>query len=154
VTTRQQIAVMGAVIVGALAATDLYVYRTPNSTAQSTTADNPCYINNGLGSTAALQTGNCRNRSGRFLGLRMVNTSVTKAYLKMYNLSVAPICNSANGLQEIIPIPANENGGGIVDTNSNYFYNAGVGYCLVGQPTATDASAPPAGVFGSIRTGN
>lgn len=153
-TRIQQVGILGAVIVAALAATDLYVYRTPTSSGQSTTADNPCYINNGLGSTATVQSGNCRNRSGRFLGLRMVNVSPTKAYLKLYNLATAPVCTSPNGLQEIIPIPANENGGGIVDTNSNYFYNTGVGYCLVGMGTATDNSAPPAGVFGSIRTGN
>src|SRR5262245_43857569 len=127
-TRGVQLAVLGGTVLAALVAADLYYVRTPVATAQ--TADNPCYINNGLGSTAAVASANCRNRAGRFLGLRMVNVTGTKAFLKTYNLATAPVCNSPNGLVEIIPIPANENGGGIVDSNSNYFYNAGFGYCL------------------------
>jgi|SRR5215475_13391169 len=154
-TRGVQLAVLGGAIVAALVGADLYYVRTPGAGAQTSTADTPCYINNGVGSTAAVATANCRNRSGRVLGLRMVNTSGMPAFLKMYNLSAAPVCSSATGLQEIIPIPANPMGiGGIVDPTMNFFYNAGVGYCLVGMGTATDASAPPAGIYGAIRTGN
>jgi hypothetical protein len=84
----------------------------------------------------------------------MVNTSGALAFLKLYNVAAMPNCSSATGLQEIIPIPYNMQGGGIVDPTMNFFYNAGVSFCLVGGGTATDASAPPAGVYGTIRTGN
>jgi hypothetical protein len=143
---------LGGILVAALAATDLYVYRTPTSSSQSTTADTPCYINNGVGSTAAVTSGSCRNRSGRFLGGRIVNTSATPAFLRLYNLATVPICSSSEGFQESIPIPPNYSG--IVDTNSNYFYNTGVGYCLTGGGTNNNNTPAPAGVFGSIRTGN
>jgi len=152
---NSQLAVLGAAVVAALVGADLYYVRTPGSGAQSQTSDTPCYINKGVGSVAAVDSQNCRNRSGRFLGLRMVNMSGMPAFLKLYNLATPPICTSANGLQEIIPIPnAGMNPSGIVDISSNYFYNTGLGYCLVGAGTAVDNSPPPAGVYGAIRTGN
>jgi hypothetical protein len=82
----------------------------------------------------------------------MVNTSATPAFLRMYNLSTSPLCTSAAGFQESIPIPPNYSG--IVDISTNYFYNAGVGYCLTGGGAANNNTPPPAGVYGVIRTGN
>jgi len=154
-TRNQSLAILGGVIVAAIAATDLYVYRTPTSSGQSTTADNPCYIHMGVGSLAAVDSQNCRNRAGRLLGLRLVNTSGMPAFLRLYNLPTPPVCSSANGFQESIPIPYAMGGvSGIVDISANFFYNAGVGYCLTGAGTNNDNSPPPAGVYGVIRTGN
>jgi hypothetical protein len=151
-TRNSQLAILGAAIVAALAGADLYYVRTPAGNAQSQTADTPCVINGGVGSTAAVESKNCRNRSGRLLGIRVVNTSMTPAFLRMYNLPVAPVCTANTGFQESIPIPPNFSG--IVDVTANYFYNMGVGYCLTGGGAATDNTPPPAGVYGNIRTGN
>jgi hypothetical protein len=152
VTRNASLAVLGGAILAALVGADLYYVRTPAVTAQ--TADTPCYINNGVGSIAAVASGNCRNHSGRLLGFRMVSTSGTLAFLRLYNLATPPVCSSAVGFQESIPIPANMTGSGIVDTASNFFYNQGLGYCLTGGGGNNDNTAPPAGVFGVIRTGN
>jgi hypothetical protein len=150
--SRTQLAVLGGAIVAALVGADLYYVRTPQSTAQSQTADTPCVINGGVGSIAMVESKNCRNRSGRLLGIRVVNTSMTPAFLRLYNLPVAPVCTANTGFQESIPIPPNFSG--IVDPTMNFFYNMGIGYCLTGGGGATDNTAPPAGVYGNIRTGN
>jgi len=133
----------------------LYLTRTPTVEAQQQQqTTTPCRINGGVGSTGALEMQNCRNVGGSVRGLRFINTSSQLAFLKLYDLRTMPVCSSANGFQESIPIPYNVQGGGIVDIVTNWHFNQGVAYCLTGGPAANNASPPPAGVFGALSIGN
>jgi hypothetical protein len=115
----------------------------------------PCYLNNGVGSTAAVITHNCRNVASTIQGFRVVNMSASPAFLRLYNLRTSPNCASATGFQESVPIPANSmQGGGIVEPVMSFRYSQGVGFCLTGGGAANDNTAPPAGVYGVIAVGN
>jgi hypothetical protein len=146
------IAALGAFTLGVVASA-LIIHVPPPVEAQINQQTVPCRINSGLGSTAVATHASCRNVQASLRGLRFVNVSSNLAYLKLYNLRSDPVCSSADGLQEIIPIPYNAQGGGIVDQVTNFLYSQGIGYCLVGGSGATNASPPPAGVYGVIAIG-
>jgi hypothetical protein len=111
----------------------------------------PCYINQGVGTTAAVASGLCRNTEAVIKGIRFVNISAMPAFLRLYNTSSTPICSSATGFVESIPIPPNYSG--IVDLVTNFRYSQGVGYCVTGGGANNNNTAPPAGVYGVIAIG-
>lgn len=122
--------------------------------AQSSVAFTPCYIKGGTGTLAdTTNHANCKATPGNFYGFRAINTSATLAYLKMYDLATDPTCSSATGFIESIPIPASATGAGAIEpSNSPIAYAAGIAYCVTGGSASTDNSAPPAGVFITLKT--
>jgi hypothetical protein len=112
-----------------------------------------CYIKAGVGTLAdTTNHANCKNTAGNFYGFRAVNTSATLAYLRMYNLTTDPVCTVATGFVESIPIPASATGAGAIDTSVIPInYPTGIGYCVTGGGGNTDNTAPPAGVYITIK---
>lgn len=122
-----------------------------NVMATATTTDSSlgCYII----SAASTNSTNCKGSAGNFYGLRIINTTSTIYYLRLYNLASAPTCSSATGFIESIPIPhATGTGAGIVDTsNLPIGYTTGIGYCLTGGSSSTDNTNAATGLFGVIK---
>ena len=106
---------------------------------------------------ASTNATNCKASAAGFIGLRAINVSNTKAYLRTYNLAVDPTCSSATGFVETIPIPADtagSGGAGVIQapslTSILTSYGTGFGYCVTGGGGNTDNTAPPAGVYITI----
>ncbi len=110
-----------------------------------------CYVNAGVGSTASTNAQNCKPAGGFITGIRMVNTSATLGYLRLYNLAAAPTCSSATGFVESIPIPANASGAGLVDVTAPVLYATGIGFCITGGGGNNDNTNAPAGIFGVVK---
>lgn len=123
---------------------------TPSSvgtTATTTDSSLGCYIL----STASTNSNNCKGSAGNFYGVRVVNTTATLYYLRLYNASGAPTCSSATGFIETIPVPASATGAGIMAVVTIPIgYTTGIGYCLTGGSSSTDNTNAAAGIFGAI----
>lgn len=87
---------------------------------------------------------------GNVYTIRMVNTTATLYYLRMYNLATAPTCSSATGFVETIPIPASATGAGIAITQYPQGYTTGIAFCLTGGPGSTDNTNAATGVFVTV----
>lgn len=120
----------------------------PGTTATTTNSALGCY----LVSAASTNATNCKASGGNFYGFRFINTTGTLYYLRLYNLSSSPSCNSATGFVESIPIPANTSGAGIVafSANAPIGYSAGIGFCFTGGSSSSDNTAAAVGVFGAL----
>jgi hypothetical protein len=114
---------------------------------------------NGIGATsgcalvsaASTNSTNCKASAGNFYGFRIVNTTATLYYLRMYNLASAPTCSSSTGWVESIPIPASTTGAGIVAINLHgENYSTGIGYCFTGGASSTDNTNAATGVYGRL----
>lgn len=114
----------------------------------------PCYIAQGTGSTGAVVSASCRNVPVTLRGISFVNISGTLAFLRLYNTRTPPVCSSAAGFVESIPIPTATTGSGIVDIVRNFQYSQGLGFCLTGGSANNNNAPPPAGVFGVIALSN
>jgi hypothetical protein len=117
------------------------------------TAASACYVKSGTGTlNDTTNHANCKASAGNLYGVRAINTSATLAYLKLYNLTTDPTCSSATGFIESIPIPAQATGAGFIDpANLAINYTTGIGYCVTGAGANTDNSAPPAGVYITLK---
>jgi hypothetical protein len=56
-----------------------------------------------LQSAATTNATNCKASQASVWGVRLVNTTTTIYYLRLYNLAAAPTCSSATGFMETIP---------------------------------------------------
>jgi hypothetical protein len=112
-----------------------------------------CYVKAGTGTLAdTTNHANCKASAGNLYGVRAVNTSATIAYLRLYNLATDATCTSATGFVESIPIPALATAYALVDTGSVPIgYAVGIAYCVTGAGASTDNSAPPAGVYITLK---
>jgi hypothetical protein len=124
--------------------------------AQMVTALSPatgCYVKSGTGTVAdTTNHASCSAVPTQMYTIRAVNTSATLAYLRLYNLATDPTCSSATGYVESIPIPASTAGAGLADPSAvPIAYTTGLGYCVTGGSGSTDNTAPPAGVFITIK---
>jgi hypothetical protein len=116
-------------------------------TASSTNAVSACY----LVSAASTNATSCKGSAGNFYGIRMVNTTATLYYLRLYNTAGAPTCSSATGFIESIPIPASATGAGIVSISPLAInYATGIGFCFTGGSSSTDNTNAATGIFGAI----
>lgn len=102
--------------------------------------------------TASTNAINCKASAANFYGVRAVNASGTIAYLRLYNLAVAPTCSSATGFIESVPIPAAAGGFPtvaleIIPTQ----YGTGIGFCVTGGGTSTDNTNAVAGTYIKIK---
>lgn len=118
------------------------------TTAATTDAASTCYIT----SAASTNSTNCKNAAGNVYGVRVVNTTSTIYYLRMYNTSSAPTCSSATGFVESIPLPEADGGGaGISFPNAApQAYGTGVSFCLTGGGGSTDNTNAATGVYVTI----
>lgn len=106
----------------------------------------PCYIT----SAASTNATNCRATPGRLMSGRIINTTSTIYYLRLYNLAAAPTCSSATGFVETIVVGHSSGaGGGTVFFNgpSGDAYSAGIGFCLTGGGSSTDNTNAATGVY-------
>lgn len=105
-----------------------------------------------LTSAATTNSTLVKNAAGNVYGFRLINTTSTIYYLRMYNSSVAPTCSSATGFIESIPVP-HATGTGSGYTAMQPFgqgYSTGIGYCLTGGGGSTDNTAAATGVYITI----
>lgn len=106
-----------------------------------------CY----LVSAASNNATNCKASAGSLYGIRIVNTTDTIYYLRLYNLASAPTCSSATGFIESIPIPASTDGNGVVWSTMNpVAYSTGIGFCFTSGSSSTNNGSAATGVFGAI----
>lgn len=98
--------------------------------------------------TASTNATNCKGSAGNLYSYEFVNTTATLAYVRLYNLSSSPTCNSATGFIRSIPVPASTTGAGIVrDLPVPVNYGTGIGFCVTGGGSSTDNTNAPAGVY-------
>lgn len=120
----------------------------PGATAVTGNSALGCYII----SAASTNSNLCKNAAGNIYGFRIVNTTATLYYLRLYNSSSAPTCSSATGFIESIPIPASATGAGFVEQSDIPIgYTTGIGYCLTGGSSSTDNTNAAVGIFGAIK---
>lgn len=104
----------------------------------------PCYIT----SAASTNSTNCKASAGNLYTVSAVNTTGTPYYLRLYNLAAAPTCSSATGFIETIPVPASATGAGVVrDVSVGEAFGTGIGFCLTGGGSSTDATNAATGVY-------
>ncbi len=118
----------------------------PITTAGTGGAALTCYITSGASTNAT----NCKAAPGNVYTIRLINTTATVYFLRMYNLAAAPTCSSATGFMESIPIPASATGAGIAITQYPQGYTTGIGFCLTGGGASTDNSNAVTGVYVAI----
>lgn len=125
---------------------------TEAATAVTTNAALGCYIGSGVGSAASTNSTSCKGSAGNLYGLRVINTTSTIYYLRLYNSSSAPTCSSATGFIETIPIPnASGAGAGIVAFSGPPIgYSTGIGFCITAGSGNTDNTSAATGVFGTL----
>jgi hypothetical protein len=100
---------------------------------------------------ASTNSTNVKNGAGTVYHYSLSNTTATKYYLRMYNLSSAPTCSSATGFVESIPIPASTDGGGRErPQNIGQAFTTGISYCITASSGSTANDNAAAGVFVSI----
>jgi hypothetical protein len=127
---------------------DRVLWTAPAAVTASSQATSGCY----LISAASTNATNCKNAAGNLYGIRVVNTTATLYYLRLYNASAAPTCSSATGFIESIPIPASTTGAGIVWTPTYPInYGTGIGFCFTGGSSSTDNTSAATGVFGVVQ---
>lgn len=99
--------------------------------------------------TASTNATLVKNGPGNVYHFRAMNLTSTLYYLRMYNLSSAPTCNSATGFVETIPIPqATGTGAGVVDDITvGAAYSTGIGFCITGGAGSTDNTNAAVGVY-------
>jgi hypothetical protein len=109
----------------------------------------PYHLSGGTsaGTNSTLISANART----LCDLTLLNPTDTPAFLKVYDTATAPTCSSATGLKHVYLIPADSgsNGAGLQRTipNAGEGYVSGLGFCVVGGGTDTDATNAPAGVL-------
>lgn len=95
-----------------------------------------------------------KGSAGTVYGYSLTNTTTTIYYLRMYNTSSAPTCNSATGYVATIPIPpaaaAGGAGGREITKNIGQAFTTGVGFCVTGGASSTDNTNAATGVFVEI----
>ena len=100
-------------------------------------------------SAASTNSTSVKASAGNVYGIRVINTTSTIYYLRMYNSSSAPTCSSATGFIETIPVP-NGAGAGAGFVSMQPFgqsYTTGIGYCLTGGGSSTDNTNAATGVY-------
>lgn len=113
----------------------------------TTGGSTPCVLQ----SAATTNATSCKASAGTVYGYRVINTTATLYYLRMYNLAAAPTCSSATGFVETIPIAASTAGAGISYANAiGEAYGTGVAFCLTGGGSSTDNTSAATGVYVSI----
>lgn len=102
-----------------------------------------------LQATASTNATNCKNAAGQVYHIRATNNSNVIAYLRLYNLSAAPTCTSATGLQDeiVVPGPAAGGGGFIADIALGETFSTGIGFCFSGGIASTDNTSVAANAF-------
>jgi hypothetical protein len=127
---------------------DRVAYASPAAVTASSQATSGCY----LISAASTNSTNCKASAGNLYGIRMINTTATLYYLRLYNASSAPTCSSATGFIESIPVPASTSGAGFTWTPTYPInYGTGIGFCFTGGSSSTDNTNAATGVFGAIQ---
>lgn len=111
-----------------------------------TAGSTPCYLTSAASTNATL----CKAAPARLMNVKVLNTTSTVYYLRLYNLATAPTCSSATGFVETIPIGHNSgNVGGTVFINgaSGEFYSTGLGFCITGGGSSTDNTNAGTGLY-------
>src|ERR1019366_6666112 len=104
-----------------------------------------------LVSAASTNATVCKASAGNIYGFRVVNTTSTIYYLRLYNLTTGPTCSSATGFVESIPIPASTSGAGFAFLEPmGEAYTTGISFCFTGGSSSTDNTNAAVGVFGTI----
>lgn len=100
-------------------------------------------------SAASTNATSVKASAGNVYGFRLVNTTSTLYYLRMYNLATAPTCSSATGFVESIPIPHSTGAGaGVAWPNPvPQGYGTGIAFCLTGGGSSTDNTNAATGVY-------
>lgn len=92
-----------------------------------------------------------KGSAGTLYGLSLSNTTTTVYYVRLYNLSSSPTCNSATGYVESIPVPpaaaAGQVGGREMTFNIGKAFTTGIGFCITGGASSTDNTNAAAGVY-------
>lgn len=100
---------------------------------------------------ASTNATNVKNAAGTLYGLSLSNTTTTVYYVRLYNLSSSPTCNSATGYVESIPVPpaaaAGQVGGREMSFNIGKAFTTGIGFCITGGASSTDNTNAAAGVY-------
>jgi len=127
---------------------DRIAYAAPAAVSATTQGTLTCYIT----SAASTNATNCKNAAGNVYGFRLVNTTSTLYYIRMYNLSSAPTCSSSTGFVESIPVPHGTGAGaGLAMPNAvGQAYGTGIGFCLTGGGSSTDNTNAATGVYVTV----
>ena len=76
----------------------------------------------------------------------VVSTAATVPYIKLYDTSTAPTCNT-QAVVQTYPVPTGSNGGGFVlPLPVGISFTNGIGLCMTGGSADNDNSNGPAGV--------
>jgi hypothetical protein len=101
-----------------------------------------CYITSGASNNAT----NCKSTPGSSTYIDGTNTSGTIYYLRLYNLATVPVCASATGFVETIPLLATSSHIRVYEKS----FSKGIGFCLTGGGASTDDTVAATGVYVSI----
>jgi hypothetical protein len=105
-------------------------------------------------STANNNFTDVKTAAGRLLGMHLVNTTASLAYIKFYNdaAMVTGDCASATNLIFTMPIPASTTGAGFAMNfgPSGIAFSTGIGYCIVAGATTTDNTSTTTGIIGVV----
>jgi len=105
----------------------------------------PCFLQAAASSNSTL----CKNGAGQVYHITVTNNGTSIAYLRLYNLSAAPTCTSATGLQDEVMVPAPASGGGGIteDISLGEAFSTGIGFCFSGGIASTDNTSVAASTF-------
>ncbi len=103
-------------------------------------------------STATTNSNNCTDTATGVYTITVITTSVTQAFLRLYNLAAAPTCTSATGFVSSIPIPpatATQNGGFVYARSipNTGDFTTGLGFCITAGSGSVDSTAATQGHY-------
>lgn len=125
-----------------------YAIAASAATATTTAGTLTCYATSAASNNAT----NCKASAGNVYGIRVINTTTTNYFVRLYNLSSSPTCSSSSGFIETIPaLGAAANGGGISFPRAiPQAFSAGIGFCITAGGGSTDNTNAATGVYLSI----
>ena len=98
-------------------------------------------------SAASTNSTNIKSTAGTLCSMTAINTTGTLYYLKLYNTTVGPTCNSDTVLSTF-PVPASTSGAGVTVNLGPYGFKftAGISFCLTSGIADNDNGSAAAGV--------
>lgn len=98
-------------------------------------------------SAASTNATNVKNSAGTLCSFTAINTTATVYYLKFYNTSSSPTCNSST-VVSTFPVPASTAGAGVVINLGPYgfAFSTGISFCLTGGIADNDNTSAATGV--------
>lgn len=101
-------------------------------------------------SAATTNATNVKASAGTLYSITAVNTTATLYYLKFYDTSSAPTCNTST-VVATFPVPASATGNGLtINPSVGFNFGTGISFCITGAIADNDNTAAATGVAISL----